>query len=178
MSTISEDSAKRSLPTPSPARKPSFSQLERIGRSVGRFFSNLSYLLTALAAYCTLSFITFLFLLWKLWPNYQKAGFIAYEVATGGDPFNFTSAVGQYRFVWTWLLGLHVIAWLAVPILIGTAIDAAYRVYEARRQRTERILQKIIRKKAAEKLKLSDAELDDFVEQTMESFQQRSLEAK
>lgn len=167
MSTRPEDGAQQQ-----PTTLSGKSRLERFSRSVGRFFSDLNYLLKALGSYVILSLITFLLLLWPLWPHYQKAGFIAYKIATGGDPFNFTADVGHYRFVWTWLLLLHTIAWIAVPALIGTAVDAAYRVYEDRRYRAAKTLQKIMRKKAAT-LGLPETEIDNLVEQTMESFKRR-----
>ncbi|HVF57451.1 MAG TPA: hypothetical protein VM934_14955 [Pyrinomonadaceae bacterium] len=148
---------------------------ERLAHPVGRFFSNLGWLVKTLAIYLCLTFATFLALLVKFWPNCQKPGFIAYEIATGGDPFNFQSDFSREDWpLWTWLLILHVLAWLIVPILIGTAADAAYRVFEDRRSRAERKLRRIIRKKAAEKLKLTGDALEEFIEGTLEELRQQS----
>jgi len=62
----------------------------------------------------------------------RGASFIAYEIATGGDPFNFKELAAPHPILWVWILILHAVSWLMVPVLAATAVDAAYRRWEQR----------------------------------------------
>lgn len=156
--------------TSRPAHRP-----RRLSHQVGNFLSKLNYLLLTLAVYFILALFTYAILLCTLWPAWRKAGFIAYEIATGGDPYNFFNEVANYPVLWEWLLILHLIAWLMVPILVGTAADAAFRQYEERRSETEKRLRQLIKNHARERLHLSEEDLDELVESTIEGFRRSSL---
>lgn len=164
-----EDVHPRSQASSAPATDGETS-FERFTHKFGRFFSSLNSLILALAGYLFISLITYVSLLAQFWPSYSKAGFITYEIATGGDPFNFQAELAGHHLLWHWLLSVHVGAWLIVPILIGTAVDAAFRQYEERQAEREKRLRKIIRKEARERLKLSGDTLEEFVENTIERF--------
>ncbi len=183
MPTSSEPADKHSSPAPrqpgnAAERPPNW--WERFGPWAGRFFSSLGHLLGTLAIYAVLAVVTFLLLYFKLRPDYQMAGFIAYEIATGGDPFNFKDVVGvgDDRLVWTWLLIFHLAAWVIVPVLIGTAADAAFRAYEKQQARAERRLRRIIKKEARKRFQLTDDEADDFADKTLDGFRQPGARSK
>jgi hypothetical protein len=106
----------------------------KVGAKLGGFLSNLTYVMSTLLIYLVISILTCIWLLFQLAPQYSKAAFIAYEMATGGDPYNFASELQQYFILWIWVLIFHVISWLIVPVLAATAVDAAFRTYDMRRQ--------------------------------------------
>jgi hypothetical protein len=111
------------------------------GATAGRFFSSLTYVLSALLIYITLSVLTYMWLAFQLAPAHGKASFIAYEVATGGDPFNFAGDLQQYNLLWVWILIFHAISWLIVPIVAATAVDLAFNAWEEKRlELDERLL--------------------------------------
>jgi len=74
-------------------------------------------------------------------PREEGPSFIAYAIATGGDPFNFSELAQPHPLLWVWILIVHVLSWLIVPVLAATAIDAAYRKWEERREELEVELQ-------------------------------------
>lgn len=110
---------------------------------VGGFFSNFTRVLQMLFIYVVLCVGTYILLIAELGPD-KRAAFIAYQVATGGDPYNFSEALRPFPFTWGWILVLHVLSWLIVPVLAATAIDAAYRAHEEKKARAERALKLII----------------------------------
>ena len=146
--------------------------VRRLSVWIGRLFSNPEALLYALLIYVALTAGLFLAMLWNLWPNVNDASFAAYEIATGGDPFNFKKDWGKDRLIWTWILVLHVVSWLIVPVLIATAIDAAYRIFE-QTSRAEKTLREIIGGTARNELNLSDEEAKKFMEDKLEEFQRK-----
>jgi hypothetical protein len=111
--------------------------IDELGLKVGRFFSKFRSIILVLFLYLIISLITFFALACSLYPDYRKAAFTAFEVATGGDPYNF-SELNKFTYLWLWILSLHIISWLLVPVLMATAIDAAYRIWEERRVMLER----------------------------------------
>lgn len=146
--------------------------IERIGNWVGRFLSNFSFVLVTLLGYLILSLGTYLWIAIDLGYFVGKPVNIAYKVATGSDPLEYVGDLHQFWFLWAWILVFHVISWLVVPVLAATAVDAAYRVVEERKTRAERNLRT---KLAAigRKRGFSGLELDNFIEETLESFRLR-----
>ena len=118
--------------------------LSEISIKLGRFLSNLQYVLSTLVVYVALGFLTFFLLAIQSDINKTKAGFIAYEMSTGGDPYNFLAEVQHHSLLWSWLLVFHVISWLIVPILAATAVDGAFRSWEQKRLRLESKLMAIM----------------------------------
>lgn len=133
---------------------------------VAHFFSNFTYLTLALIIYMLLSGGTWLALRGTLAPDYGKAAAIAYTVATGGDPYNYTKDLAQYFCMWQWIRLFHIISWLAVPVLIATAIEAAHRANEARTNEWEMILLDEFEHLGRE-LGYSGEELNDFIKKRL-----------
>lgn len=112
---------------------------DRVGLKVGIFLANLTYLVATLIVYAILSVLTYLWLSFTL-SNPGSARFIAYEISTGGDPFNFRADLAQHVWLWRWMLLFHILSWLIVPVLAATAVDATYRLLEQRRLELDRKL--------------------------------------
>lgn len=98
----------------------------------GRLLSSFTSILTVLFIYVVLCLVTYLVLRITLGPE-AGPSFITFEIATGGDPFNFKELAISQPVVWIWILAIHTASWLMVPVLVGTALDAAYRKWEERR---------------------------------------------
>lgn len=143
--------------------------IDKLGLKLGRFFSNFRAILWVLGLYVVMSVVTFLALACKLYPNYSKAAFIAFEIATGGDPFNFSGDLNKFTYLWLWVLFLHLISWLLVPVLTATAIDAAYRIWEERRIKLERIIMSRMDKVLDQVSGLSEAEKERRKREALES---------
>jgi hypothetical protein len=105
---------------------------DKAGTAGGRFLSSFNYLLIALLIYIVLCLVMYLVLNVTLGPN-AGASFITFDIATGGDPFNFKEVAFSHPVVWVWILVVHAVSWLMVPVLAATAVDAAYRKWEERR---------------------------------------------
>jgi hypothetical protein len=103
-----------------------------LGEKLGRFLSNFTYVLLTLFVHIGLTILTYILLSYAL-PAEKSAGFIAYEIATGGDPYNFVGDIQSHYWTWRWILLFHVISWLIVPVIAATAVDAAFRIYEQRK---------------------------------------------
>lgn len=145
---------------------------ENLGNWAGRFLSNFSYVLVTLLIYIILSLGTYIWLSVDMGSFTGKSANIAYKVATGSDPLEYVEDLNKYSFLWAWILVFHVISWLVVPVLTATAVDAAYRVFEARRTRAEKDLRRRLRAIGRER-GLSGLDLDNFVEETLDTFQLR-----
>ncbi|HJR06896.1 MAG TPA: hypothetical protein VJ842_06550 [Pyrinomonadaceae bacterium] len=100
----------------------------------GKYLSNITYVLSTLLIYIAFSILTYIWLVIQLSPQRNKAAFIAYEMATGSDPYNFAIDLQGFFLLWNWILVFHIISWLIVPILAATAVEATFRVYEQRKQ--------------------------------------------
>lgn len=106
---------------------------DKAGTAGGRFLSSFNYVLTALLIYLILCLVTYMVLRIALGPN-AGASFVTFEIATGADPFNFKELAISNPVVWVWILVVHMASWLMVPVLAATAVDAAHRKWEERRQ--------------------------------------------
>lgn len=104
-----------------------------IGEATGRFLSDFSYVLSTLVAYVLLSVATYVSI--KLVVPSGPVGhlFMAYELATGSDPLNFVTTLQRHRLLWYWILAFHILSWLIVPVLAGTAVSAAFHVWQEKR---------------------------------------------
>ncbi len=132
----------------------------------GKAFSSFGYLLAALASYVCLCFLTYAVLRTELGSN-QGASFITFEIATGGDPYNFKELAFSHPLLWLWILILHLLSWLMIPILAATAVDAANRKWEERLKWDIELLYEMRRilKAYAE---MPQGKADDFARQFLE----------
>jgi hypothetical protein len=135
---------------------------DRVGLKVGKFLTSLTYLVATLLVYAILSVLTYLWLSFTL-SNSGSAGFIAYEISTGGDPFNFRTDLAQHVWLWRWILLFHVLSWLVVPVLAATAVDATYRLLEQRRLELDRRLMSTMINVVVQELKLEEEEAERVV---------------
>lgn len=110
--------------------------VETAGRVTGRFLSSFTYVLTTLLVYAIICLLTYVFVRLTLGPN-EGASFVTFEIATGGDPFNFKELAVSHPILWIWLLLVHSMSWLIVPVLAATAVDAAFRQWEDRKSALE-----------------------------------------
>ena len=132
-----------------------------IGDAVGRFLSNFSYVLGTLGLYLFLSAVTFIWLAIDV--DRYRAATITYDVATGGNPLEYIGELQRpYPVLWGWIVFFHILAWLVVPVLAATAVDAAYRKWDERKEEAERRLRKIFRIVGRDQLKLSGSQLEEF----------------
>jgi hypothetical protein len=106
--------------------------INSLGEKLGHFLSNFTYVLITLLSHIGLTISTYVLLSYEL-PSEKSARFIAYEIATGGDPYNFVGDMQSHYWTWRWILLFHIISWLMVPVIAATAVDAAFRIYEHRR---------------------------------------------
>jgi hypothetical protein len=141
-------------------------------RGVGRFFSNPQYLLVSLLAYLGLCLLLYILVLSKLPLDYDKAAFVTFDIATGGDPYNFTADLISNKLIWTWALVIHLLSWLIMPVLIAMVVDAAYNFFEEGKIKAERKVQKRIRQIGRDNLKLSGDNLEEFVDEQIELMRQ------
>lgn len=105
--------------------------ITKTGRATGRFLSNFGYVLTTLIIYVLFSLVTYGVLRVGLGAN-AGPSLITFIIATGGDPYNFKELSTTHPVVWGFIIVLHVLSWLIVPVLAATAVDAAYRKWEER----------------------------------------------
>ncbi|SRR6266851_403270 len=105
---------------------------DKVVNAGGKLLSSFSYVLTALVIYVILCLVTYIVLRITLGSD-GGASFITFEIATGGDAFNFKELAVSHPIVWVWILVVHVASWLMVPVLAATAIDAAIRKWDERR---------------------------------------------
>lgn len=103
-----------------------------LANSVASFLSNLNSLLLTLLAYVLTVLFTYLLLKVRIGSGHHEA-FIVYQIATGGDPYNFASTFANNVWVWRWLLVLHIFSWLIVPVLAATAVDVVFSIREKKR---------------------------------------------
>lgn len=144
----------------------------KAGSVTGRFLSSFSYVLTTLFVYFVACFITYLALRIGFGPD-QGAAFIAYEMATGGDPYNFKELAPAHPVLWVWMLVLHLLSWLIVPVLAATAVDAAYRKWEERRQELDLELRDEIGKLLKAHVGLQEEEANQVAHQLLEDEQKK-----
>jgi hypothetical protein len=125
-------------------------RLTRVGKSIttklGEFLSIWQYLFFSLGIYVVLGLGNTVLIRWAADVSWNKASWIAYEIATGGDPFNFYNELQPYWLLWIWMLSFHVLSWLLIPILVGTAVNVSIQSWE---QRRARLREKLVERVAA-----------------------------
>jgi len=151
--------------------------LERAGSKTGAFLSHFPSVLITLLVYLSLSVVTWGALCWKFYPDWKKSLVIAYTIATAGDPLPFRSDFRSSLLLFSWLLFFRIIAWLLVPVLVATAIDASYRSWETRRREAEARILRHLRKYAKEELRLTGSELDQFIKDAFIDFSDPEAQA-
>lgn len=138
---------------------------------VTRYLSNLRYLRATLLVYLLCNLGTYVWLGVQFGTFRGKAITIAYDVATGASPVAYMADVKPlFPVLWLWLAVLHVFSWLIVPIVIATAIDVMYRVYEQGRLRAGQRLRRRIRRLGS-KRGYTGMQLEDFTERTLEDIE-------
>ncbi|MDQ3802256.1 MAG: hypothetical protein M3416_00135 [Acidobacteriota bacterium] len=158
-------------PPSAPVRKSAGKKLtHKIVGVTGDLSSSPKFLLGMLFLYFAMWLALFLALHIQLF-EFENAGFIAYEIATGADPFNFKD-LGKHPLIWTLISILHVMSWLVLPVVIAVVIDATYRIYEERRLRAEKKVKRRIRQIGREHLGLSGDALEEFVEEEYDSMEE------
>jgi hypothetical protein len=145
---------------------------KRVVRGVGRFFSNPQYLIISLLAYLGLCLFLYILVLCKLPLDYDTAGFVTFDIATGGDPHNFTEKLTTSSLIWTYALGIHFLSWLIMPVLIAMVVDAAYKFFEESKIKAEKKVEKRIRQIGRDRLDLSGEALDEFVDEQLDKMRQ------
>lgn len=141
----------------------------RVSSLTGRFLSSVPNVLSTLGIYVVLSWLTYFVLTGVYGFDQGKAFRITYAVAGAGDPFALPD-VQQHYWLWRWLLVFRVLAWLLIPVLVATAVDAAYRVFETNKKRSEARVRRQMRKIGREQLNLTGSALDEFVNEQYEQF--------
>lgn len=127
--------------------------------SVGRFFVNFHYLFICLVTYVVLAIITWGYLCGRF--DLKIGTAIAYTLATGGDPYSQPKTAELGWVCWLWFYCFHVLSWLVVPVLIATAIQAAYLTSEERKRQAEQVIIEEF-KEIGKTLKVPDDKLSDF----------------
>jgi hypothetical protein len=144
-------------------------RLNKWGKRWGRYFGDFTYLLFTLCSYLLVSILTWGLLSRNLGTPWGRAGTIAYDVATGTSPTNYSSEIKQsFPWLWIWLGFFHILAWLIVPVLAATTIDVLYRLHDEEKGRTEKRLRRRIRKFAQANNQLTGVHLEQFVDNTLE----------
>lgn len=150
---------------------PTLEFINRIGRKTGRYLSNFTYVLSTLVFYLFLTLLTYVLLAFKLSPEYGKAAFLAYEIATGSDPYNFSADLRQPTWLWIWILVFHVISWLIVPVLAGTAVNAAFHSWEQRKLALNKELLVLMEKAIVDQLRLPAHEAKRLAQELKETME-------
>src|ERR1041384_2860910 len=76
------------------------------------------------------------------------AFFIAYGVATGSDPLDYRETVLQeHHILLSWLLFIHLLSWLWIPLIAATAVDAVNRINEERKGKAQRALKHMLKER-------------------------------
>lgn len=141
----------------------------------GRLLSNWKFVAFTLVGYIALCLIIYLWLVITLgrWLGYSAI--IAYDVSLGGSPLPYVHVLSDYPVLWRGLKAFHAIAWLIVPVLAATMVDAISRTYVEDQRRKELKLRRSIRAWVRLRLKnqhLSEAEVADLAEEAEEFFEQ------
>lgn len=145
---------------------------DRAGSKAGGFLSSFGYVILTLCFYVLLCFITYLVLRANLGSD-GGAAFISFEIATGGDPFNFKDLAFSHPILWIWILVLHVASWLMVPVLAATAVDAAHRKWEERRLALDVELRAEMGRILAEHAGVPKDEAERIIQQFLEDSRQK-----
>jgi hypothetical protein len=137
-------------------------KVHTIAYRLARLLSSLNALLTLLTIYLSLIIITYLLIKFSLGPG-SAAEFITYETATGGDPFNFGQQFINHPLLWHWLLFIHIISWLIVPVLTATAVDIVFHVWERKRIQLDQQIENNMIQALIINTRLSPEEAEGFV---------------
>lgn len=142
---------------------------ERLVVRTGRLLSKFSFVAGTLGGYIILGLIVYLWLVVDLgqWRGYPAM--IAYDVAFGGSPLPYAGVLSNFPVLWKAVQIFHVVAWLIVPVLAATMVDAAYRVFEENQRRKERKLRRLIR--AWGKIRnIPEDKLRDLIDEALDTF--------
>lgn len=135
----------------------------------GRLLSKFSFVAGTLGGYIVLSLLVYFWLAmdFSQWRGYPAV--IAYDVALGGSPRPYAEILSNSPVLWKAIQVFHVIAWLIVPILAATMVDAAHRMYSENQLRKERNLRRSIRAWGRAR-KIPEDELRDLIDEALDSF--------
>lgn len=145
--------------------------LEEVGSRAGYILSKFSYVVGILSVYVLLSLLTCIWLTVELGTFKGLASIISYEVATGGSPAPFIRDIEpRFPFLWAWLLVLHAISWLLVPMLIASAVDATYRILEKQRVESYSKLREYLREECESDGVTGDEALEKCIDRKVKEF--------
>lgn len=145
--------------------------LEEVGSKTGRVLVKFNYVVALLGGYTLLSLFTGVWLTIDLGAFRGLASMISYEVSTGGSPLPFIRDIEKpFPYLWAWLLFFRVISWLIVPVLIATAVDAAYRILETRRAKALRRMRRRFRRECEREGVTDPDALEKCVDRKIEQF--------
>jgi hypothetical protein len=94
---------------------------------------------------------------------------IAYDVAFGGSPLPYADVLSNFPVLWKAVQIFHIVAWLIVPVLAATMVDAAYRMFEENQRRKERKLRRSIRAWGKSR-NIPKEELQDLIDEALDTF--------
>jgi hypothetical protein len=151
-------------------------RVERLVVRLGRLLSKFSFVAGTLGIYIVLSLLIYLWLVVELRHWTGDAAVIAYDVSLGGSPLPYCLLLSEFPYLWKALEVFHFFAWLIVPVLAATMVDAAYRMFEENQRRKERQLRRSIGR-WGKQMGYEGDELRDLVDEAMDTFPLR-LKAK
>ena len=149
--------------------KHSLTRKEKLVVNTGRLLSKSGFVAGILGGYVMLSFMMYLWLVLDLGHWRGDSAVIAYDVALGGSPLPYDIVLSRFPFLLIALEVFHGVAWLIVPVLAATMVDAAYRTFEEDRRRKERELRRSIGR-WARKQGMSVEEAKEFEDEAMDTF--------
>lgn len=159
------------------ARRDTGVLIEKVGDKTARFLSDFGSVMTTLFLYLLVCLITYICLAVSFGSARGEAWRIAFDVSTGGEPYNHDDALKHFPTLWMWLHVVHVLSWLIVPVLAATAIDAAYRIPERKKGKAERRILRGIRKRGRAE-GLTGSELDSYVAERFDELLQLEEEIR
>lgn len=142
---------------------------ERLVVRIGLLLSKFSFVAGTLVGYIVLSLLMYLWLVVALsqWRGYPAM--IAYDVAFGGSPLPYAAVLSNYPVLWKAVQIFHIFAWLIVPILAATMVDAAYRMFEENQRRKERKLRRSISAWGKSR-NIPEEELREMIDEALDTF--------
>jgi hypothetical protein len=142
---------------------------EKLVVSIGQLLSKFSFVAGTLCGYVFLTLIMYFWLVldFSQWRGYPPM--IAYDVAFGGSPLPYADVLSNSPGLWKAVQIFHILAWLIVPILAATMVDAAYRMFEENQRRKERRLRRSIRAWGKSR-NIPEEELRDLIDEALDTF--------
>jgi hypothetical protein len=137
------------------------------------YLADLKVLMWILVAYAALAFGTYIALTLCLETGGTSTPFvIAYGVVTGSDPIPLYSDFKGHNWLYGWILFIHLLSWLFIPLIAAAALDAVYRINEEKKNKGKRDLE-IIFRGIGERMGLTGATLEQFIILSVDSLSRK-----